>query len=100
MRKELTANNRPSGWFHIALVVEGNRDMEVYNNKVARTESVITNHRTSNDPFIPGSGVTIIGKKYTDRDNSYSSVVVDEVAMWNRALSETEVAQIYDMDSI
>ena len=45
----------------------------------------------------PGSGVTVIGKAFIDRNDQRASASMDELAMWNRALYESEVAQIYDM---
>ena len=38
------------------------------------------------------SGRVMIGTAYIDRNIYMGSVAVDELAMWNRALSETEVA--------
>ena len=100
MRKELTSYNRPSAWFHMVLVLQDeNREIHVYHNKVKRSESFRTIHRGTNQaPFTLGSGKTVIGKKFTDKNQNYGSVAVDELAMWNRALSEAEVAQIYDLN--
>ena len=97
-RKELNTDDRPPGWFHMVLVLQG-EDIRVYQNKVTLTETVNSIDRTSNIPFIPGSGTTVIGKKNTDKNRNFASVIVDELAMWNHALTEAEVAQIYDIVS-
>ena len=95
MRKRLITNDRPSGWFHMVLVLQGNRGIKVYHDKVVQNELVETINRTR--LYTLGSGTTVIGKKFTDTEVHYASVAVDELTMWNRALSETEAAEIYDM---
>ena len=64
-------------------------DITIYHNKVEQSATV------DNDPnnFSPGSGATVIGKFGI----LYGTVTVDELAMWNRALSEAEVDQLYNM---
>ena len=102
MRKELVANDHPSEWFHMVLVLalqDERKEIAVYHNTVLQSGPVDT--RTRGDPnnhFISGSCVTVIGKKYTDNSNphqNHGSVIVDELAMWNRVVSGAEVDQIY-----
>ena len=38
-----------------------------------------------------GPRLLIIARKFTDIDDKYSSVIVDEVMVWDRVLSESEV---------
>ena len=90
--KTLRIYNPPTDWFHLVFVVEGaNTDITVFQDKVQQTATPTE----SDGQFSPGSGTTIIGKFNT----YYGSVTVDELAMWNRALSGVEVAQLYDMVS-
>ena len=80
----------------MVFMMEGvNTDITVYHNKVEQTGS------PTNDPatFTTGSGTTVIGRFSPDQELFYGSVTLDELAMWNRALSEAEVAQLYDMVS-
>ena len=78
----------------MVLMVEGeNTDVTVYHNKVASTASAATNLNN----FLPGSGTTVIGKLSPNQEIYYGTVTVDELAIWNRALSPTEVAQLYDV---
>ena len=40
-------------------------------------------------------GTVVIGRLLTDGNFGYSDSVVDDVAMWNRELTEEEVQQLY-----
>ena len=80
-------------WFHLMFMVQGeNTDVTVYHNKAVQTGTL----DSSSSDFSPSSGKTIIGKLTSDQELFYGSVIVDELAMWNYALSEAKVAQIYD----
>ena len=84
----------PVGWFHAVLIYQEDQ-ITVYHNKILQSGLLGTG--TTSKP--PGSGTVMIGRGIIDRVNYWGSVIVDELAMWNRALSETEVAQLYDMFS-
>ena len=84
----------PVGWFHSVLTLQGD-NLIVYQNKIAYDGPIQTGSAYA--PY--GSGTVVIGKGFLDRDNYRGTVEVDELAMWNRALCEDEVAQIYDMFS-
>ena len=74
----------------MVLMVEGeDTDITIYHNKFEQTASVDTDPNN----FSPGSGATVIGKFGI----LYGTVTVDELMMWNRALSPIEVTQLYDM---
>ena len=47
--------------------------------------------------YTTGPGVVVIGRGYTDEDDHYTSVAVDELTMWNRQLSFQEIQDIFDM---
>ena len=45
----------------------------------------------------PASGRVVIGRRFVDEDGYYCSVTVDELMMWNRALSDAEVMSLYNL---
>ena len=62
----------------MVFIVEGaNTDIRVYHNKVEQTGTL----NISPGTFTTGTGTTVIGKFGT----LYGTVIVDELAMWNRA---------------
>ena len=44
-----------------------------------------------------GPGSMVIGRTFTDVDDEYASVCVDELTMWNRQLSFQEIQDIFNM---
>ena len=84
----------PTGWFHAVLTFQGDQ-ITVYQNNILQNRPLQTGFVS--EPS--GSGTVVIGKGIIDRDNYMGTVVVDELAMWNRVLSEAEVAQLYDIFS-
>ena len=44
-----------------------------------------------------GDGRLVIGRWYTDRDQRYASVAVDELTLWNRTLTLQEIQAVYNM---
>ena len=68
-------------------------NLKVYHNKIE------VDVGTSVDTYgheADGQSDTVIGEYFADYYWRQSTVIADELAMWNRALSEAEVAQIYD----
>ena len=45
----------------------------------------------------PGDGRVVIGRYYTNRDDRYASVAVDELTLWNRTLTLQEIQAVYNM---
>ena len=88
----LDISSVPTGWFHVVLTLHG-EDVMVYYNAITKSGYQATGVVSMQ----PGSGATVIGKAFTDRDVQRASTSVDELVMWNHALYEWEVAQIYDM---
>ena len=43
-----------------------------------------------------GHGKVVIGRLYTDRNMFYCSVEVDELMMWNEALTQQDVAKLFN----
>ena len=81
----------PTGWFYVVLTYQ-DQTLAAYHNKIVQTGRQVSGAASS----LSASGTAFIGKSYVDVDNHYSSVIVDELVMWNRVLSPAEVVQIYD----
>ena len=85
------ANNyKPCGWTHIVLNYFNFSDDEgitVYFNgrKVASDTSKADGSQS------PGDGRIVVGRKYTDRNQDYASVQVDELIFFNNSLTLEEI---------
>ena len=44
----------------------------------------------------PGDGRVVLGRRYTDRDELYASVNVDELQFFNKKLSDQQIKDIKD----
>ena len=88
---------RQPGWIHYAFVLGVRNETDgftVYVNSVLATEV----SKCSGEEFAPGSGAMVIGRCYPDFDSRYVSVVVDELLLWNRKLTQPEIQQIFNMN--
>ena len=78
-------------WHHLALVY-GNNSLLIYHNGTLvgsdETGNIITRRES-------GNGRMVIGRQFTDRDEKYVSMHLDEVMMWNQALNVEEIKYIY-----
>ena len=84
------------GWFHLVVVYLGpnnGQGLVVYVNGTREGRDK-TMYGGANQP---GNGELIIGRKYTDWDDKYASVAVDEMTLWNRELSAQEIENLYQM---
>ena len=45
----------------------------------------------------PGDGRVVIGRRRTNIDQKYESVMVDELTLWNRTLTLQEIQAVYNM---
>ena len=85
-------NNAPhsDAWYHMAIVFHGPNEGEgisIYHNAVLMKNDATKQTNTYPD----SSGIVIIGKRYTDRDEHYGSVMVDELTFWERQLTLAEI---------
>ena len=88
----VTFADRPSGWFHIVMVLHGAGDeLVAYQDKVA-TRSTEKQLKSNHQLY---SGKTVIGRTYVDDDSNYTSLILDELTFWNRPLTQEEVDQLY-----
>ena len=43
-----------------------------------------------------GNGRTVVGRATTDVDGDYASLVIDELAFFNKKLSQQKIAELYE----
>ena len=87
------AHTLPSGWTHIVLNYIGPDDgIRMYYGG-----EEVTNTSTKNTyPVQQGNGRIVIGRVYTDFDNHYASLQMDELIFFNASLTSNQVERIYD----
>ena len=83
---DLTSNT----WYHLAVVYTNNQDVAFYVNGVAGSTGSFTNTN-----LIAASSLTRIGS-YTGSVANLFDGSIDEVAIWNTALTSTQIQSIYD----
>ena len=66
---------------------------------IVYTDGTLQGSDTSKDTYSwpAGDGRVVIGRQYTDRDERYTSVLVDELTFWNRTLTLQEIQAVYNM---
>ena len=84
---------RPTGWFHIVLNYMGTGDNEGITLYMDRVE-VSSDTTKYAGPYLPGDGRIVVGRVYTDSDQLYSSVQVDELLFFNRNLTLNEITSL------
>ena len=85
---------KPAGWFLMAMVLRG-PDAGI----VAYHDTTLVADTTSKRVYgsAPGESRVFIGRKRVSHHQDYSSMMVDELTMWNRKLTSEEVIQIHEM---
>ena len=83
-------------WYHLALVYHGPNDgqgISIYHdgNLIKNDASKALRDREES------RGTVVIGKLYTDTDQHYGSVMVDELTFWNKQLLPAEIQAIVAM---
>ena len=86
---------KPTGWFMMTLVLRGPyAGIMAYHDTTPVAETDEYTNKTST----PGEGKIYIGRKRTNNDgDEYSSLMADELTLWNRSLTAEEVEMIYQM---
>ena len=84
----------PSGWIHIVLNYNGFEEydflrIQAYQDGV-QTGSYFPVTKYS-EPSLQSDGRVVIGRYFTDEDDHYASVQVDELFFFNAALSDFEI---------
>ena len=90
---------RLSQWAHYAFVLHGIGEGEGDGFTLHENGVPVGTLNHSNGTWnVAGPGAMVIGKRYVNEDGDYVSVVVDELLMWNRKLTQPEIQQIFDMN--
>ena len=62
------------------------------------------NHSEIKDPMVnvqdehpPGSGHIVIGRRYTNKDSHYSSILIDDFILWNWPFTQDDVDAMFGM---
>ena len=80
----------PTDWFHMVIVYH-NGGLTVHH--VGTFE--MTDSNTGGETNSPSSGRKTIGRKSADVHDAYTSMIVDELTMWNRTLTTQEIQDMY-----
>ena len=87
------SHTQPSGWTHVVMNYIGPNDGEGIRLYISGTEvgndlTKSTTHQSA------GDGRIVVGRWFTDKDEGYSSVKVDELIFFNHYLSSAEIADL------
>ena len=92
----LTVSPRPTDWFHLVIVINGPNNGEgfsvYYNAHLKETDTT-----KGGGSRAASSGKLNIGRRLLGTSGFSSSVVVDELTLWNRKLTGSEISAIYQM---
>ena len=89
-------------WTHLAVLFHGIEDDEgftvVYNGGEATQGSTTSGTKPTDLENAKASGRLIIGTRKPDSTSAfdYSTVMVDELIMWDKKLTEAQIKQLYD----
>ena len=87
----------PSGWFHNVINYIG--PAEGQGIRIYKDGTQVANHTTKSDPTCQHpqcrpDGKIVVGRDNTRRDRGYCSFQVDELAFFNKALSQEEITML------
>ena len=89
----LIGTSKQSGWVHVVLNYIGpNNGTRLYQNG----QEVKSDDSKDTASVSSGDGRTVLGRLYTDADNHYGNVKVDQLIFFNQALRDEEVELIYN----
>ena len=87
--------SKPTGWFHVVLNLIGPNNGEgfrIYHdgNMMGRTTEV------QGGTYTEGDGRIVIGRRFTGstENHIYTSVTVEELLFFNKALNDTEITML------
>lgn len=83
-------NLSTGNWYHICGVYDGQKQLSYQNGSLISSNTPGTNYYTPNNPI--GIGAT----KYTGSWSRFFNGLIDEVRIYNRALSPAEVRALYE----
>ena len=86
---------RPTGWTHIVLNYIGPNNGQGI--RIYEDGAEVASDTTKGEGVYPaGDSRIVVGRYYTDRDEYYLSVEVDDPIYFNAALASDEVRSIYN----
>ena len=95
-RQFYVCHSRPTGWTHVVLNCIGpntGEGISVYYDG----REVASDTTKAGGPYSAGDGRIVVGRYYTDRDERYSTVQVDELIFFNQALEHNDIAPLYNL---
>ena len=82
----------PTGWFHVVMNYIGPNDGEGIKLFLDGTEVASDrNLYKYSEPGSAGDGRIVLGRPFTNKDQNYTSVQVDEITYFNSSLSNGEI---------
>ena len=88
-------SSRPTRWTHVVLNYIGPNNGQGIRIYYDGTE-VASDSTTSGDSKLAGDGRIVVGRAYTNLDEDYASVQVDELIFFDAALTSAEVQSIFN----
>lgn len=89
--KQVTSGNASSGWHHVTATSNGSGSWNIY------LDGVLSNNGTtmssSSTPYVTNTGYIYIGQR---GNGGYTNGLVDDVRIYNYALTSEQVKQIYN----
>lgn len=85
-----TAGDKTNVWTHVCAVVNGNNDMKIYIDGVELVGDYSGDSSEPMDSNFPDD-VAVIGKWSSNGQTSYFKGYIDELRVWKRALTSTEI---------
>ena len=88
-------------WYHAAMVMSpwdentGSNGITVYSDGVQRGTD--TSFSSRGDEAVPGN--VVIGRRAVGSDSLYSSLIVDEVTIFDKEIPEEDIRKIYEMSA-
>ena len=86
-----------SGWNHITvnfLGPENGQGIRIYRNGLQDASDESTYPVT----VATGDDITVVGRYYTNQDNYYATLEIDELAFFNAKLNEDQIIELFDID--
>ena len=88
--------SKPTGWIHIVLNYIGPDDGQgirgyVNGQEVASDTIKFAQSRSA------GDGRIVVGRFYTNRDEDYTSMLIDELIFFSKSLNTTDIKLLYNI---
>ena len=84
-----------SGWTHVVINYFGSSSNDKIVAMYFDGEKVIDTDHKNEATYSAGDGRIVVGRRQPDKDKRYTSVQVDELVSFNRALTSSEVMALY-----